>query len=212
MDARSNAARRSANSDSDQHCTSTTGVASHHKDDHDSCRHDDSDDELEATELRNVLSYISANRTLNSSVLRTQRWYDPIRRFWKHHVRISVPHVECRDHLANERTFLAYLRTSAALSMIGIFIAQLYRLHHSRNPDPKFGYFVISKPLAVIFQGSALVLILLGAIRFFRQQSAMARGKVHAGGWEVFVIAGGSFMLLLMLFALHLGIDIYKLV
>jgi hypothetical protein len=78
--------------------------------------------------------------------------------------------------------------------MIGVVIAQLYRLQHAPHPDPKFGYFVLSKPIACIFHVSAACVALLGSIRFFRQQNAMAAGKVRAGGWEVMVI--GVYVLL----------------
>lgn len=74
--------------------------------------------------------------------------------------------------------------------MLGVIVAQLWRLQHSANPDPIFGYFALSKPLAVILQCSALGMAVLGSIRFWRQQSAMARGKVHAGGFEVLWIMG----------------------
>lgn len=90
--------------------------------------------------------------------------------------------------LANERTFLGYLRTSVALSMLGVIVAQLYRLQHSPTPDPVFGFYAISKPISGMLQCSALGMVLLGAIRFWRQQTAMAVGKVHAGGWEVMTI------------------------
>ena len=95
---------------------------------------------------------------------------------------------------ANERTFLGYLRTSVALSILGTLIAQLYRLQHRENPSNIFGYFVLSKPLSAIFQCAALCIVLVGGIRFWRQQSAMAIGRVHAGGWEVIAVAVGSFL------------------
>jgi len=72
--------------------------------------------------------------------------------------------------------------------MIGVIIAQLFRLQSSAAPDPVFGYFVIAKPLAATFQVLALITSLLGAHRFWRQQMCMARGKIVAGGWEVYVI------------------------
>lgn len=72
--------------------------------------------------------------------------------------------------------------------MLGVVVAQLYRLQHSATPNPVFGYFALSKPLAAILQCSALGMVLLGGVRFWRQQAAMARGKVHAGGFEVLVI------------------------
>jgi hypothetical protein len=78
--------------------------------------------------------------------------------------------------------------------MIGVVIAQLYRLQHAPHPDPTFGYFVLSKPVACIFHVSAACVALLGSIRFFSQQNAMAAGKVRAGGWEVMVI--GVYVLL----------------
>jgi hypothetical protein len=78
--------------------------------------------------------------------------------------------------------------------MLGVVVAQLYRLQHSPTPDPKFGYFVLSKPISCIFQVSAVSVALLGCVRFFRQQHAMAIGKVQAGGWELMII--GVYVLL----------------
>ena len=78
--------------------------------------------------------------------------------------------------------------------MLGVVIAQLYRLQHSESPDPKFGYFVLSKPISCIFHASAICVAILGSVRFFRQQHAMAIGRVQAGGWEIMVI--GFYVLL----------------
>lgn len=58
----------------------------------------DSDDEREATELRTVVQRPRLSRVLSAG-LAPQHWYDPVWKFWRHHVRISVPHVDCRDHL-----------------------------------------------------------------------------------------------------------------
>ena len=78
--------------------------------------------------------------------------------------------------------------------MMGTMIAQLYRLQHDPHPSKVFGYFVLSKPLSVIFQCAACLVVVLGCIRFYRQQSAMALGKVHAGGWELVAIGIFSFL------------------
>jgi len=72
--------------------------------------------------------------------------------------------------------------------MLGVVILQLYQLNRPEDPSPVFGYYVVSKPIAVILQCYALGLTLLGAVRFLRQQHAMTIGKVHAGGWEIYVI------------------------
>jgi uncharacterized membrane protein YidH (DUF202 family) len=96
--------------------------------------------------------------------------------------------------IALERTFMGYLRTSLALSVTGVTIAQLFRLQHSYNPDADFGFFVTGTPLAACFIIAAIIVLSLGAIRFWKQQSAIVRGKVIAGGWEINVIMIGSLL------------------
>ncbi|KAK1072828.1 hypothetical protein LTR74_002343 [Friedmanniomyces endolithicus] len=156
---------------------------------------DPPDDELEASELRSPADQRKQRVSrIIASGSATSHWYDPVGRLWRHHIRLSVPHVDCRDHLANERTFLGYLRTSLALSMLGITVAQLYRLQHSAVPDAKLGYFILSKPIAGLFQCSAITVVIVGSVRFYRQQHAMSVGKVHVGGWEILSIMGLVFL------------------
>jgi uncharacterized membrane protein YidH (DUF202 family) len=95
---------------------------------------------------------------------------------------------------ALERTFMGYLRTSLALSMTGVTIAQLFRLQHSYNPEKDIGFFVTGIPLAACFIMAAIIVLSLGAIRFWRQQRAIVRGNVIAGGWEINVIMMGSIL------------------
>lgn len=56
----------------------------------------------------------------------------------------------------------------------------------------------------------AIVVLLVGAIRFWRLQRALVRGKAMAGGWEVSLVMGLMGCLLLGTFALVLGVDIEK--
>ncbi|QIW95888.1 hypothetical protein AMS68_001406 [Peltaster fructicola] len=93
---------------------------------------------------------------------------------------------------------------------MGVLVAQTYRLQHAPNPNPVFGYYTLGKPVAAIMQTSALLVLLVGSHRFWRQQSAMVRGKIHAGGWEVYVVGAYTLLLLISLFTVHVGIDIYK--
>jgi uncharacterized membrane protein YidH (DUF202 family) len=125
-------------------------------------------------------------------VRKQKKWYHFFTTWWSRHVNIKVDVATRRDHLALERTFLSYLRTSLALSMIGVTIAQLFRLQHSPAPSAIFGYFVAGEPLAGCFIAAAVVVVLVGAVRFWRQQTAMVRGKVWAGGWEVYLTMGLS--------------------
>ena len=74
------------------------------------------------------------------------------------------------------------------LSMVSVIIAQLFRLQHVQDPNKVLGFFVLGIPLACVCIGAAIGVLLLGAYRFWRQQNAILRGKVHAGGWEVNLI------------------------
>ena len=72
-----------------------------------------------------------------------------------------------------------------ALAMLGIVIAQLFRLQNGANPGLDTGLFRLGIPLACACLGLAIIVASLGAYRFWRQQNAMARHKCHAGGLEL---------------------------
>lgn len=135
------------------------------------------------------------------------RAWTQVRQFWSKQVALAVPQKSNRDHygishplyvasclvhdllmlfVALERTFLAYLRTSVVLSMQGVFIAQLFRLQRFTSQE-RYGltYFDVAVPLSVTCHGMALVIVVVGAFRFWRQQSSITDGKVLAGGWEL---------------------------
>lgn len=78
--------------------------------------------------------------------------------------------------------------------MLGVIIAQFLRLQRSENPDPNFGFFVSGIPLASICIIAAVIVLLVGTFRFWRQQNAILRGKVYAGGWEIATIFVTSLM------------------
>ncbi|KAF1997574.1 hypothetical protein P154DRAFT_396310, partial [Amniculicola lignicola CBS 123094] len=137
-------------------------------------------------------------------------WYDPIAKFWTSQIRITVDSGAHRDHLALERTFLGYLRTSLAFAMTGVITAQLFRLQHSPTPSPTFGFHLLGIPLSAVFIGFGMLILLVGAFRFWRQQNAMNRGMVHKGGWEITAIMAGSILISFVAFVLITAIDIDK--
>ena len=69
--------------------------------------------------------------------------------------------------------------------MTGIVVAQFFRVQHSSKPNPYFGYFVLGIPLGCLCQAVACAVAIIGAHRYWRQQNALVRGKVRAGGWEI---------------------------
>jgi uncharacterized membrane protein YidH (DUF202 family) len=123
-------------------------------------------------------------------------------RFWTHHVTLTVAHKSNRDYFgekfsgnflfafaycfeALERTFLAYIRTSLVITQQGVLIAQLFRLQGAEALADRLGFQQVGIPLSVTCHSVAIVVALIGAYRFWRQQNAIARGMIHAGGWEL---------------------------
>ncbi|EKJ75790.1 hypothetical protein FPSE_03970 [Fusarium pseudograminearum CS3096] len=131
-------------------------------------------------------------------------------KFWKDYVSCEVDLSASRDHLANERTFLGYLRTSVMMSMVGTMVAQLFTLSHEGHHAKTFGYFITGKPLALTCYGFSIGTILLGAVRTWRHQRIMMSGKALVGGFEIHVLGICSMTLLLVFFSFLLSIDIVK--
>lgn len=59
------------------------------------------------------------------------------------------------------------------------------RLQHNLTPNLALGYFVVSVPLSSICHVAAMIIAILGAVRFLRVQNEMARGYAVVGGWEI---------------------------
>lgn len=154
-------------------------------------------DSREANELRPLPSASSQQNPANEQAEhpradknvkpKTVR-FEGIRKFWRLHVAVKVPHNDCRDHLALERTFLAFIRTALALAIMGVAIDQLFRLNHSTTPDEVFGFYVMGEPLAALFISGSLLVTVFASWRFWRQQNALTRGKVHVAGWELWAV------------------------
>lgn len=99
-----------------------------------------------------------------------------------------------RDHMANERTFLAWLRTSLSFITIGIGVTQLFRLEHKSSsvkinstvlalthpdeegePIAKYG-----KPLGSVFIVLGIVTLIFGMLRFFKVQTMLTKNYYPA--------------------------------
>jgi len=97
-----------------------------------------------------------------------------------------------RDHLALERTFLAWLRTSLAFASIGIAITQLFRLNTSLPdadmPVRRETLRHLGRPLGAAFLAVSILILLLGYRRFFRGQQWIMRGKFPASRGTVLVL------------------------
>ncbi|RCH97611.1 hypothetical protein CU098_009154 [Rhizopus stolonifer] len=84
-----------------------------------------------------------------------------------------------RDHLANERTYLAWLRTSLSTISVGIGITQLFRLEKSmsKNPtrEPSILWFD-GKMTGLLFIVIGMLFLAFACIRYFHVQAALVHG------------------------------------
>jgi uncharacterized membrane protein YidH (DUF202 family) len=100
-----------------------------------------------------------------------------------------------RDHLALERTFLAWLRTSLSFASIGIAITQLFRLNTtiaSSNPaisSPQARLRHVGKPLGATFIAISILILFIGFHRFFESQHYVIRGKFPASRGSILIVA-----------------------
>ncbi|KAI1357039.1 hypothetical protein F5Y01DRAFT_10214 [Xylaria sp. FL0043] len=104
-----------------------------------------------------------------------------------------------RDHLAVERTFLAWMRTSLAFASIGIAITQLFRLNASLVDDKNNQHFRrLGKPLGITFIGISILVLLLGYQRFYQPQQWLMKGKFPASRGPIILLSLVSFALMIV--------------
>ncbi|KAI6893526.1 hypothetical protein KC334_g12732 [Hortaea werneckii] len=117
-----------------------------------------------------------------------------------------------RDHLALERTFLAWLRTSLSFASIGIAVTQLFRLNtsladsestssasSSLSSDQLRQQAIsiadqdrlrqVGKPLGATFLGISILILLLGFHRYFESQHYVIRGKFPASRGSIILVS-----------------------
>ncbi|CAH2352280.1 hypothetical protein CLIB1423_06S02850 [[Candida] railenensis] len=121
-----------------------------------------------------------------------------------------------RDHMANERTFLAWLRTSLSFITIGIGITQLSRLEKAQKPAgshsiqiegasvlllerhsplSKFG-----QPLGLIFIILGIVTLLFGFFRFFKVQAMLTQNFYPASRLSIVALISSIFVIIVITF------------
>jgi len=82
-----------------------------------------------------------------------------------------------RDHLANERTWLAWTRTSLTITSTGVALIQLFALSTSAtsNGGTPSSVMMVAKPLGAVIIAFGLTVLFLGSFRYFRVQTALTR-------------------------------------
>ncbi|KAI9053370.1 hypothetical protein LZ554_002329 [Drepanopeziza brunnea f. sp. 'monogermtubi'] len=105
-----------------------------------------------------------------------------------------------RDHLALERTFLAWLRTSLAFASIGIAVTQLFRLSTTSaaggDSDPFRHLRQTGKPLGATFLVISILMLFVGFHRYFESQHWIMQGKFPASRGSIALVAFITFALM----------------
>ncbi|KAK4520295.1 uncharacterized protein ATC70_008428 [Mucor velutinosus] len=114
-----------------------------------------------------------------------------------------------RDHMANERTYLAWVRTSLSMISIGVgkctetmAITQLFRLDKDMLKDPAMAddMFAIGKPLGMAFIVIGMFYMVFAFIRYFHSQVAMTKGYFPASRGIIIVASTATLTALLTVF------------
>ena len=93
-----------------------------------------------------------------------------------------------RDHLANERTFLAWVRTSIALLGFGVLIAKLRFLIAGTSVGPHAG--ARSTLLGLAFAVTGLLTLVFAAWHYARTRRMIDDGDYHPSPHFVFAFGG----------------------
>ncbi|KXN73952.1 hypothetical protein CONCODRAFT_15149 [Conidiobolus coronatus NRRL 28638] len=91
--------------------------------------------------------------------------------YWSKH--IDNKSSTARDHLANERTFLAWFRTSITLVVIGVAIDQI-QVPQAKDTDRRK---IDSLTVACGFIAGGILILLFGLSRFISIQNTLVSGK-----------------------------------
>ncbi len=95
------------------------------------------------------------------------------------------PDSRARTHLANERTFLAWLRTGLGLIVLGLAVAQFMEVDRTLIP----GIRAVSDFAAVLIVAGA-VIVLVGSARYFRARDQIEVTRFQPAGRGIALATG----------------------
>ncbi|GJJ07156.1 hypothetical protein Clacol_001356 [Clathrus columnatus] len=158
----------------------------------------------------NIQSTMNQNELqtdVNTPKTSTSKFTNPI---WKFLSRIAVDLDNvgsvARDHLANERTWLAYVRTSLAIAGTGVALVQLFTI--SINDDTsrnKNSLQRAARPLGATTVIIGAIVLCIGIFRYFHVQKSMIRGHFPLARTSVIIISTIMATLAAIIFGFLLG-------
>ncbi|CEJ04201.1 Putative DUF202 domain protein [Rhizopus microsporus] len=98
-----------------------------------------------------------------------------------------------RDHLANERTFLAWVRTSLSTISAGVAVTQLFRLDKENNS---------ARFLGMAFVVIGILYMIFACLRYFHTQTSMTKGYFPASRSIIFITSTVTLSALIAVFSI----------
>lgn len=86
---------------------------------------------------------------------------------------------DARDHCANERTFLSYLRLSVYMAVVAVAIVLSFHLKSQPSPAE----LRMAKPLGLVFWGLSVACLLVGLGNYIRELSSLPPCLVLTSGF-----------------------------
>lgn len=129
---------------------------------------------------------ITTPRPTTNPILRFLIFLSP-QKWWARNISLVVEHTSSgprggdpRDYLALERTFLSWVRTATALISFGVVITQLFVFE---KVDVRKG-----SVLGAFASAGGILIVLVGCLRYFKQQKRLTRGNATSAGWEIMAL------------------------
>ncbi|KAL6449889.1 hypothetical protein SBY92_002363 [Candida maltosa Xu316] len=129
--------------------------------------------------------------------------------FFKFHLVLKNVGSVARDHMANERTFLSWIRTGLTFLTFGIGFVQFYRLDSKTDADEKTTTIEsLSKPVGTLCVILSIMTMLFGTMRYLQVQELLLKDYYPATRMTIIVLILMNLSMLIILFVLDIKISV----